>query len=131
MKEKIAELLARLTLGYVFIESGLGKFKDLPQVVEYFQSLNIPMASIQAPFVSGLELVCGVLILIGLFTRWASAFLVAIMAVALITARREELVDISALLGMIEFLYIVILVYLLAYGARFLAVDTYVQRALR
>lgn len=123
MKEKIAELLARLTIGYVFIESGLGKFKDLSQVVEYFQSLNIPLASIQAPIVSGLELICGVLVLIGFCTRWASLCLIGIMSVALITAKRDELADISALLGMIEFLYIVILGYLYAYGSHFFALD--------
>lgn len=128
MKVKIAEFLARLTIAYVFIESGLGKFKDMPSVVQYFQSLNIPFASLQAPFASGMELVCGVLVLLGLFTRAASAFLVVIMLVALGTAKREDLVDVSALLGMIEFLYIVILSYLIAHGAQFLSVDGAVQK---
>lgn len=128
MKSKVAELLARLTIGYVFIESGLGKIKDLPKIVEYFQSLNIPLASVQAPFVSGMELLCGILVLVGLFTRAASSFLVAIMAVALFTAKREELTDVSSLLGMIEFLYIVILGCLIGNGAQFLSVDSFLQK---
>lgn len=128
MKSKVAELLARFTIGYVFIESGLGKFKDISKVVEYFESLNIPWASIQAPFVSSIELLCGVLVLIGLFTRTASLILLFIMLMALGTARRDEIVDISSLLGMIEFLYIVILGYLIAHGADFLSVDHHLKR---
>jgi putative oxidoreductase len=128
MKIKTAELLARFTIGYVFIESGLGKFKDMPKVVEYFQSLNIPLASIQAPFVSTMELLCGALVLLGLLTRAASVFLVVVMLVALGTAKREELVDVSSLLGMIEFLYIVILGYLIAQGSQFFSIDAYLQK---
>lgn len=128
MKAKIVDLLARFTIGYVFIESGIGKLKDLPKVVEYFQSLNIPFASLQAPFVSSVELLCGVLVLTGLFTRAASSFLVIVMFVAIGTAKREELVDISSLLGMIEFLYIVILGYLIAYGANFMSIDGYLHK---
>lgn len=118
----IPELLARLTIGWVFIESGWGKLHNLAKVTEFFESLHIPFASIQAPFVSGVELIAGSMILLGLFTRLAALPLIGTMIVALITAKREEITDISALLASIEFLYIVILVWLVAYGSQCLSV---------
>lgn len=119
----IPELISRLTIGYVFIESGVGKFQDLPKVVAYFESLKIPMANIQAPLVSGFELIFGFFILIGLFTRLSAIPLIGIMAVAILTAKLEELTSFSDLLGTIEFLYIVILAWLAAYGSQFYSID--------
>jgi putative oxidoreductase len=124
------EFLARLTIGIVFIESGWGKFKDLDAVTAYFESLQIPFASLQAPFVSGVELICGFFILIGLLTRISSALLLSTMVVALITAKAEEIMSVSDLLGQIEFLYLVILVGLLAYGSKVLAADPLLCRKL-
>lgn len=123
MKKAIPEILSRLTIGIVFVESGWGKFHDLPKVVSYFESLNIPLANIQAPFVSGVELVAGLFILVGLFTRVSSLLLIAIMTVALITAKREDITDASSLLGLSEFLYILILSWLVFYGSKALSVD--------
>lgn len=125
MIKKLPELLSRLTIGYVFIESGIGKFQNLPKVVSYFESLKIPLASIQAPIVSGCELFFGAMVLIGFFTRLASLPLIGIMAVALATAKAEDVTDISSLLGMSEFLYIVILAWLLTKGSEVLSLDSW------
>ena len=128
MKLNIAEILTRLTIGWVFIESGWGKFQNLEKVTAFFESLHIPMASLQAPFVSGLELIAGVFIILGLFTRISGSLLSMIMVVALITAKREEIDSISSLLGTIEFLYIVLLVWLIAHCSHFLSLDTLIKR---
>lgn len=125
MIKKLPELLSRLTIGYVFIESGIGKFQNLPKVVSYFESLKIPLASIQAPIVSVCELFFGAMVLIGFFTRLASLPLIGIMAVALATAKAEDVTDISSLLGMSEFLYIVILAWLLTKGSEVLSLDSW------
>lgn len=119
----LPELLSRLTIGWVFIESGWGKLHNLAKVTEFFESLHIPFASVQAPFVSGVELIAGTAILVGLFTRLSSIPLIGVMTVALATAKREDITDFSALLGSIEFLYIVILIWLLIYGSQCLSVD--------
>lgn len=119
----IPELLSRVVIGAVFVESGIGKLRDLPKVVSYFESLGIPFASLQAPMVSGLELVCGLFVLLGFFTRISSLPLIGIMAVALVTAKAEDISGFSDLLGMSEFLYLVILFWLAALGAQSLSVD--------
>lgn len=123
MLKKMPELVSRLTIGYVFIESGIGKLQNLPKVIAYFESLKIPLSSIQAPMVSGFELLFGFLILIGFLTRLASLPLIIIMIVAIATAKAEDITGISSLLGMSEFLYIVILTWLMAKGSEALSVD--------
>ena len=34
--------VARLTLGWIFLQSGWGKLHSLPKVIEFFRSLGIP-----------------------------------------------------------------------------------------
>ena len=82
--------IARLALGWVFLLSGWGKLHNLPDVIEFFRSLGLPAPEIQAPFASGVELVCGGLLLLGLFSRLASVPLMIVMTVAIATARGEE-----------------------------------------
>lgn len=123
----LPELVSRFTLGFAFVESGWGKFQSLPKVISYFESLGIPMAHLQAPFVSGVELLAGLFILFGLYTRLASLPLIAIMLVAIRTAKWEDVTDISSLLGMSEFLYAVLLLWLAVYGARFFSLDQVIQ----
>ncbi len=115
--------LARLCLGFVFVQSGWGKLHHLPKVVEYFGSLGIPAPQVQAPFVAGVELTGGVLLLAGLLTRIASLPLAATMVVALLTAKREEIHGLGDLFGTIEFLYLVVLGLLSASGGGAASLD--------
>src|SRR5262249_21341987 len=120
--------VTRLTLGWVFIESGWGKLHNLPKVIEFFRSLGIPAPEIQARFSSSMELLCGVLLLLGLCTRLASIPIVVIMIVAIATARRPDLNGISDLFGFIEYLYIALALWLAAYGAGPLSLDAIFAR---
>ena len=116
-------LIARLSVGWVMVESGYGKLGKLPDVVEYFRSLGIPAPELQAPFAAGSELLFGATLMLGLFTRISSIPLMVIMTVAIITAKRDELGGISDLLGFIEYLYIALLLFLLVRGGGFLSLD--------
>ena len=115
--------VTRLTLGWVFIESGWGKLHSLPKVIAYFGELGIPAPQFQAPLAAGTEFVCGLLLLLGLATRVASLPLIGTMIVAIITARRADLNGISDLFGFIEYLYIVLCLWLGAYGAGPISLD--------
>ena len=116
-------LLARVTLGVVFVESGWGKLGSLDQVADFFTTLGIPAPHLLAPFVASVELVGGALLLLGLGTRVAALFIGFVMAVALITAKAEELKSLSDGFGTIEFLYLVLCVFLLVEGAGALSLD--------
>ncbi len=122
--------LARLTVGWVFLTSGWGKLHALPKIIDYFRELGIPAPQIQAPFSSGMELVCGLLVLLGLATRVASIPLIIIMSVAIATARKDDLSSIPDLFTFIEYLYIVLLVWLGIAGPGPLSLDHLLGRRL-
>ena len=115
--------VARLTIGWIFLQSGWGKLNDLPKVIAFFTDLGIPAPQIQAPLAAATEFLCGALMLIGLFTRLASLPLIGTMLVAILTALRGNIHELSDLFGMAEYLYIAILLWLGAYGAGPLSLD--------
>lgn len=120
--------LARITIGGLFLQTGWGKVHNLPQIIEYFRSLGIPAPEIQAPFASATELVCGALILLGLFTRVASVPLIVTMTVAIATAKKADVHAFDDLFGIVEYLYIVILAYLGIAGPGPLSLDNLLVR---
>lgn len=110
-------LMARFVVGWVFLWAGWGKLNNLPAVIGYFDSLGIPLANVQAPFVSGLEFVGGAMLLAGIAVRYISFPLIGTMVVAILTAKRAEVGGLSDLFSLSEFLYIVLLAYLIVAGA--------------
>jgi len=83
-----------------FCADGWGKLHNLAKVTEFFRSLGIPAPQIQAPFASGMEFLCGGLVLIGLFTPRRRRALIVIMAVAIKTAKMGDVKDISDFLSL-------------------------------
>jgi len=120
-------LLARISLGSVFILSGWGKLHNLDKVTEFFTELGIPYASLNAGLVGFSEFVCGVLILLGLLTRLASIPLIAIITVAIITAKRADISGVTDLLALEEFVYIVIFLWLIVQGAGKISLDQFIR----
>lgn len=120
--------LARFTVGWVFLWSGWGKLHDLDGVIQFFTELGIPYPELQAPFASGNELVCGALLLLGLCTRLATVPLIIVMIVALVTAQRENVASLGDLFGLVEHLYIALLVWIGIAGPGPLSVDALLVR---
>jgi putative oxidoreductase len=82
-------ILIRLAVGLVvFFPEGIQKlvFPDILGAGR-FAKIGIPYPELIGPFVGGVELVCGVLIIVGLFTRLASIPLIVTMIVALIATK--------------------------------------------
>ena len=122
----LAPLLARLIIGAVFIQTGWLKLHNLGEVAEFFRSLGIPAAQIQAPFVAGVEFVCGILVLFGVFTRLATLPLIATMIVAILTAKVRTFTGPLDLFGIQEFDYIVLLLTLFVFGAGPVSADQFI-----
>ena len=81
-------ILIRLTVGVVFLSEGIQKFlfpADLG--VGRFVRIGIPAPHVMAPFVGVIEIVCGTLIILGLWTRLASIPLVSDMLVAIVSTK--------------------------------------------
>jgi len=123
-----ALLLVRILVGWVFVSEGIQKFLFPAQLgVGRFQKIGIPSPHLMAPFVGTVEIVCGTLLLIGLFTRLAAIPLLAVILVAIATTKipmlaktgvwsmlHEARADFSMLLG---------LLFLLMTGAGSLSLD--------
>jgi putative oxidoreductase len=124
-------LAARTSVGLVFVSAGWGKLHNLDQVIEFFRSLGIPAPEYQAPFVAATELSCGLLIVLGLGTRFAAVPLVVTMLVAIRTAVWSDLEGAIDLFGREEFLYIVLLAWLAIAGAGAASLDAILARTLR
>lgn len=87
-------LVMRLVFGYGLIRTGWGKLMHLGGVTHFFAGLGIPAPAIMAPFVAGMELVGGALLVVGLLTRPAAAVLAVNLTVALLTADLAKLTGI-------------------------------------
>lgn len=124
----LPQTIARVSIGWVFVQSGWGKLHNLSKVIEYFSSLGIPAPQLQAPFVASVELVGGLFILAGLFTRVVSVPLSVSMVVALLTAKSGDISSASDLFGTVEFLYLLVLGFLAAFGAGALSLDRILVR---
>ena len=119
----LAPLVAHIVVGWVFLWSGWGKLNALPQVTENFRSWNIPFPEILTPFVSGVEFVGGILLLVGLFTRIAAAPLVAVMIVAIIAAKLGDINSLETLLGFEEMSYLALFLWLAIAGPGPISLD--------
>lgn len=123
-------LIARVVVGWVFVESGWGKLHHLDKVTAFFTDLGLPVPGFQAHLVATTEFAGGILLLVGLCTRLASVPLTLIMFVAIATAKRAELHVFSDLIGFPEFLYMVLLFWLIVSGPGMLALDRILNRYL-
>lgn len=121
-------LAARFTVGWIFLQSGWGKLHNLEGVTNFFVSLGIPFAAVQAPLVACLEFGGGLLLLLGLGTRIAALPLVGVMLMAIRTALWPDIHALSDLFGLAEFGYVVLLSGLVVFGAGSLSLDALVRR---
>jgi putative oxidoreductase len=124
----VGPLLARLTVGLVFFQSGWGKLNNLEQVIEFFTSLGLPAPAFQAVLASSAELVCGGLLLAGLATRLAVVPLVITMIVAIGTALWDQVDGLGSLVGLLEFAYIALLVFIGTNGPGPISLDWLIGR---
>ncbi len=83
-----ATLLVRLMVGWVFLSEGIQKFL-FPEAlgVGRFLKIGIPAPYFFAPFVGVVEIICGLLLILGLLTRLAALPLLIDITVAIITTK--------------------------------------------
>jgi len=83
-----AVVLIRLLVGGVFFEEGIQKFL-FPELMGAgrFGRIGIPWPNATGPFVGAVEIFCGALLLVGLFTRLAAIPLLADISVAILSTK--------------------------------------------
>src|SRR5919108_1380413 len=126
--------LIRLLVGAVFVSEGIQKFLFPAELgVGRFTKIGLPSPEVLAPFVGVVEIVGGLLLLLGLCTRLAAVALIIDMIVAIATTKipmllkdgfwkmaHEARTDWSMLLGA---------VFLLLVGAGTWSLDAVLSRA--
>ena len=128
-------LFVRLYWGWEFMEDGWGKLHNLAKVTEYFASLNLPAPAQTALFVSIIELVGGVLLAVGLFSRLTGLVLTVKMLTAYVTGDREALLSVftapDKFSAAAPYMYLFASLVILIFGPGKFALDTLLDRLIR
>lgn len=87
-------ILIRLMVGVVFISEGIQKFLfPADRGAGRFYKIGLSNSEFLGPFVGSFEILCGLLVLVGLFTRLAVIPLIIIMITAFGTTKIEILLQ--------------------------------------
>ncbi len=125
----LGPLAVRITVGVVFMGTGWTKLNNLPAITKNFTALGIPAPEILTPFVSGVEFFGGILLLVGLLTRFAAVPLMVVMVVAIVSAKLGDIDGIETLLGFEEVSYFVMFAWLAIAGPGPVSIDHFILKA--
>jgi putative oxidoreductase len=134
----LANVLLRLSIGFMFFSGAVGKLGDLAKFTAMFNGLGIPGAPVVAPAVAIVELVGGVALMLGLATRAVSVVLALDMVGALLTDIGPGLAEkyagvwnfLSNLFYSSEWLLIGLLLFLVCVGAGPASLDARIDQRL-
>jgi putative oxidoreductase len=124
--------LARIAVGLLFFLSGRGKLFEPERRKQMRQTLieaHVPFPDFNALFISAVEFVCGLLLVLGAVTPLVCAILAFLMIVAIATTAIRNIKAsspaewLAAFLYLPEPLYLVILIWLFFSGPGWLSVD--------
>jgi putative oxidoreductase len=125
-------LFVRVYWGVQLAQNGWGKLHNLERVTEFFSSLGLPAPGLTATFVASVECVGGILLAVGLFSRFIGLVISVDMLMAYIMADREALFSIFKDPGKFyvadpyTFLFAALTV--LIFGPGLIALDTWLLR---
>ena len=131
----LAPLAVRITVGLVFMQTGWQKLNALPRMIQNFRDWGIPAPEILTPLASGIEFVGGLLLLVGLLTRFAAVPMMIVMVVAIVSAKLGELAPLGAwdylvnLLGFEEVSYFLMFAWLAIAGPGPVSLDHFILKA--
>ena len=125
-------LLVRLAAGVIFLSEGVQKFLFVEALgAGRFARIGLPAPQALATFVGLVEIVCGLLLLLGLFTRLAAIPLIMNMLVAISTTKIPMLAKAGfwamAHEARVDFAMLLICVMLALMGAGPLSLDARVR----
>jgi putative oxidoreductase len=130
--EWVGILLARVAVGLLFFLYGRAKLfapERRDQMRQTLINAHVPFPGFNAAFVSTVEFVCGLFLVLGAVTPLASALLAGVIVVAIATTAIRNIKATSpaewlaAFLYLPEVLYLVILFWLFFSGPGWLSID--------
>ena len=128
--------MIRLIVGLVFLSEGIQKFL-FPELLGTGRFIKIGFGHPEfwAYFTGAFEIICGALVLVGLFTRLASIPLFIIMIIAFITTKWPILME-KGFWSMAheyrtDFAMTLLLIYLIIYGSGRLSIDSEIIKSFK
>ena len=125
-------LCIRLYWGWQFMQSGWGKLHHLAKVTQYFASLGIPAPGVNAHFIAGLEFIGGILLMLGVASRFVSLLMVCNMLTAYFLADNQALHSIFSdpgkFYGADPFTFLFASLLVLVFGPGKFAIDYWIAR---
>ena len=92
-----AYTLGRILVPLVFLVAGIQKFMNINDIAQMLQANNVPVSDEIVPYlrgipkyaalgylIAGIEVICGLMVLIGLKARWAALVLIVFTACTII-----------------------------------------------
>jgi len=93
-RSTLALLLLRCVPGLVFLTEGIQKFLFPASLgAGRFTKLGFSHAAFWSSFTGSFEIACGLLLIIGWLTRWATIPLLVVMAVVFVTTKWPEWIE--------------------------------------
>jgi len=125
-------LFVRLYWGWQLSTNGWAKLHNLHNVTDYFTSLGLPAPGPTAALIATTELICGILLAIGLLSRFVGLVLTIDMAMAYIIGDREALLSIFSdpdkFTAAAPYTTLFAALLILVFGPGKFALDTYLLR---
>ena len=118
-------LLVRVAVSFAMLSHGFPKLQKLLDggEIEFYSFLGLN-ATISLALVVFAEFVCSIFIILGLFTRWASFFLIFTMAMAAFVIHGADPFEKREL----SILYLSVFLLIFAYGAGKFSVDALINK---
>ena len=128
--EWVGPLVVRVVFGYFWLETGIAKVHNLDGFAQRFVGWGIPFPTFSAGLSAWTELLGGLLIMLGLFTRLVCIPMLINMAVAVVLVVSANLTGLDDYVEADEIVYSLIFFWLLISGPGKASLDTLVARAL-
>ena len=117
----VALAILRVVMGIILVVAGYGKVFAGGFAIGFFGKVGIPLPQIAGPIISFLELGGGILLIVGLFTRYLGVLLTLEFIVAAFV--QASLLEKGIMGARLEYMVIVGAIILVTHGAGALAID--------
>lgn len=124
----LGPLVLRLVFGYFWLETGIAKVHNLDGFTQRFMGWGIPFPAFSAALSAWTELVGGLLLMLGLFTRLVTIPMIINMIVAVTLVVSSNLMGLDDFVEADEVVYMLIFFWLLMAGPGKISLDTLVAR---
>ncbi|WP_266170944.1 DoxX family protein [Dyella subtropica] len=124
----LGPLVMRLVFGYFWLETGISKVHNLDGFTQRFMGWGIPFPAFSAGLSAWVELLGGLLLMLGLFTRLVCIPMLVNMAVAVTLVVSSNLMGLDDYVEADEVVYSLIFFWLLIAGPGKVSLDTLVAR---